>query len=222
MTVRDALDSLTETQQERLLARYLTSGCFTGAHFETLAAEPNTHYTLTAGDLLATSTLSVDVPARASVALLGPLAGDVSRLLARIHVDTDLGSLDEEGFERELGPSSAAQELWDLLRRNGKDANGDPLARWGIGATTASKIMARKRPHLIPIQDSVLDRVTQRGRRNGWRLWWEALQRRDPRDVDYVVRARRLREAVGRPDLSTLRVYDIVLWMHGKGESEAC
>jgi len=46
-----------------------------------------------------------------------------------------------------------------------------------------------------------------------WRLWWEAFNA----EGDYLEsRAAELRNEIGRPDLSTLRVFDVMLWMCGK------
>lgn len=75
--------------------------------------------------------------------------------------------------------------------------------------------MARKRPHLIPIEDSVVDRVVQMGRQDSWQLWWETFAEAG----DYLeTRAERLRESVNRSDLSTLRVFDVLLWSWGKSK----
>lgn len=85
--------------------------------------------------------------------------------------------------------------------------------RWGIGPTLASKLMVRKRPHLIPIEDSVVDRVIERGRGDSWRLWWEAFQT----EGDYLEKhATKLRVEIGRLELYILRVFDVMLWMWGK------
>lgn len=78
--------------------------------------------------------------------------------------------------------------------------------------------MARKRPHLIPIEDSVVDRVIKRGRGDSWRMWWEAFDA----EGDYLEeRATKLRGEIGRPYLSTLRVNDVMLWMRGQANPSA-
>lgn len=72
--------------------------------------------------------------------------------------------------------------------------------------------MARKRPHLIPIEDSVVNREIGLGSQNSWRVWWEEL-----RQDDYLVeRATEVREHVDHSKLSTLRTLDIVLWKSGE------
>ena len=78
--------------------------------------------------------------------------------------------------------------------------------------------MARKRPHLIPIEDSVVNWVIELGQGNSWRLWWDAFQA----EGDYLEeRATKLRAEIGRPELSTLRVFDVMLWMRGKANLSA-
>lgn len=81
-----------------------------------------------------------------------------------------------------------------------------------MGETVASKIMARKRPHLIPIDDSVVTRVIGRGRKSSWRMRWMEL-----REDSYLIdRAEEIRAHVDRRALSTLRALDFVLWRYGK------
>lgn len=212
MGILDAVHRVSEADGSAFLKEYYTDGYYTGSHFETIGAQAGTEDVFTAADLYSVSTLSVDVPAQAGIAILGTEASAFNGLLEQIP-NLAIGSLSEPEFEKHLGPESKAMELWDLLRRN---RPGD--SRWGLGPTTTSKIMARKRPHLIPIEDSVVDRVIERGRGDSWRLWWEALQD----EGDYLEeRATKLRAEIGRPELSTLRVFDVMLWMWGKANPSA-
>ena len=219
MSIHDALTTISIEKAKQFAEEYFALdprhpgvGCYTGAHFESLGEDQNLPNRITASDLLAVGTLSVTVPARASIGILGDLAEDVSALLAQIPADARLGDLKgKDAFNSLLGSASPSQALWDLLCRNAKNER-----RWGVGPTIASKILARKRPHLIPIEDSVVDRVINRGRQNSWRLWWEALAADDVLEK----RAREVREHIGRPQLSTLRTLDIVLWKSGQPSSE--
>lgn len=215
MSIRDAVTAISPENAKRYAEAYFAPdprfpgvGIFTGSHFESLGADQNLPNQITASDLLAVGTLSVNVPARANIALLGELAEEISGLLAQIPADMRIAALrDESSFNDHLGPDSLAHTLWDLLRRN---AEFD--SRWDVGPTIASKIMARKRPHLIPIEDSVVNRVIGRGKQNSWRLWWEALVA----DEYLEERASEVREHISRPQLSTLRTLDIVLWSSGR------
>ena len=82
-----------------------------------------------------------------------------------------------------------------------------------MGRTRVSKLMARKRPHLIPIEDSVVNRVIGTDAKDTWKEWWHALTT-DPEPLTSM--AGTVRDAAKIPELSTLRALDIVLWMKGK------
>nr|WP_276548735.1 DUF6308 family protein [Brachybacterium muris] len=184
------------------------TGTFTGSHFESFAGAPNPVNEVTAADLLAVQTLAVTVSSRAALGILETYAQRISELLSDIDPTLKLEEVRDEGdFETVLGKNSSAQALWDLLRRNNPEAK-----RWNLGATTASKIMARKRPHLIPIDDSVVTRVFGRGTASSWRMWRDELLA----DNYLIERADEIKEHVERTDLSTLRALDIVLWQYGK------
>lgn len=215
MTIQSAIEHIGIGEAKALAKTYFEEcssfpsiSTHTGAHFESLESDQNIPNQITASDLMAVQNLSVSIPARAAIGILEGHAEEISGLLEGICATTSLGDVsDEEEFDALLGVNSSAQRLWDLLRRNGKGNE-----RWGIGATTASKIMARKRPQLIPIEDSVVNRVIQKGTHSSWHLWWKALS------ADSVLKefAKEVREHVDRPDLSTLRTLDIVLWRWGK------
>jgi hypothetical protein len=210
MGILDAIQRVSDGDAVAFLTEYYVTRDYTGSHFETIGAKAGTENVFTAADLYSVSTLSVQVPPRAGIAILGEEAPEFNGLLKHVP-NVAIGSLSESEFEKHLGLESKAMELWDLLRRN---RPGD--SRWGLGPTTTSKILARKRPHLIPIEDSVVDRVVNRGRGDSWRLWWEAFQF----EGDYLEsRADNLRAEIGRPDLSTLRVFDVMLWMWGKANA---
>lgn len=222
MTINRAINEITDRQAEEYLQEYYgiptsknteTIGPYTGSYFEALDRDiwENHPNRITGSDLYALSTLQIAVPKAAGVGILGVEQKRISELLSDIP-DERVEDLSPGDYRKHLGRESSAQNLWNLLCRNNSGAK-----KWGIGPTTASKIMARKRPHLIPIQDSVVDAVIKRGRNNAWELWWNAF--RD--NPELVVRADKFRQYVDdpkvtRPQLSTLRIFDVVLWMHGR------
>lgn len=219
MTIKNALKTISRADAKRYIGEYFKTSClipespkYTGSHFETLGSQSNDPDVINASDLLAVQTLSVQVPARAAIGILGGQSGTITELLAALPNGKSLSSLSDEEFTRWLGEDSPGQQLWDLLRRNGNGADGKTLTRWGVGPTTASKILARKRPELIPVEDSVITRVTNRGKQSSWQMWWEEMR------TDSVLeeRAEEIREDTGHGELSTLRVLDIVLWMSGR------
>lgn len=207
-TILEAVRAIPEDEGIKLVEPYYDpQQPYTGAYFELIGSDDNPSERFTAADLYAVSMLAVQVPAKAGIGILLEQAELFDSLLSRVP-DVHIKDLSPEDFELHLGSDSVALELWDRLRRNGATEE-----RWKVGPTTASKIMARKRPHLIPIEDSVVDHVTQRGKRDSWEMWWQAFRE----DGDYLeTRAERLRQVVKRPSLSTLRVLDVLLWSWGK------
>lgn len=178
---------------------YLDTGCYTGAYFDSWApknreADINR---FTADDLVAITFLSVDVKASAARELLVTRAERFTELLDAVGPDRDL--VDEDAA---LTPDSPIWVLENELRGVAD-----------IGRTKATKLMARKRPRLVPIYDVVVGRVlnTHVVHRDPIR---EAL-RVDGGALD--TRLRLIRSKAGIPeDISALRVLDVISWMYGK------
>lgn len=170
---------------------------FTGSQFEVMVdSDPNT---ITANDIVAVSLLSVDVPARVSRWLLSPEGrGVVTRHLAAVPTDVDIWQ-DADLMER----GGHLWTLWNIL-----DRASWPGARQGngMGATTISKLLAAKRPRLVPITDYVVQ-DTLPPVKNYWADFFAALADEVVRDqVDVAT-------ATPRTGLSLLRRIDISLWM---------
>lgn len=175
---------------------------FTGALFQKIGGRGDAEEwknVARAEDALAVAALSVDIPAKAAFALLGDRSEEVTRLLTDIPVGVDLVEEDAD-----VSAESPASRLWYLLRKG-----------VGIGPTTTSKLMARKRPQLIPIYDSVVrDALGLKDSRGHWEGMQRALR---GNDKELHHRSVRLRADAGLDsDVSALRVIDVVLWMHGK------
>lgn len=135
-----------------LLSRYFHttlddgSPTYTGARFETFQGggdAPAVADTFTAADLVAVSLLSVDVPGAAALRILGDDADNLNRPLSRIPADREL----RDAADDEIGPSSPAEQLWAVVRSA------------GVGRVTTSKLLARKRPDLLPVIDTVVTEV---------------------------------------------------------------
>lgn len=152
------------------------------------------------------------MPIKAGIGLLGEFAGEIRECLKDIPNDRSLAELSDDEYRTILGEGSPAWRLWDIIRANGRE-------KWGVGSTRASKLMARKRPRLIPIEDSVVNRVIGFKGGDSWWLWREALTG----NKDKVERmAAVVRRAAGRHDLTTLRALDVALWMKGKRPEINC
>lgn len=177
------------------------SGGYTGRYFERLrdaagrAPSPNV---FEAVDLVAVTTLSVSVPPGSAAAILDERSGELSRLLAEIPVDLPLW----EALDEHLDETSPAHAAWTLLR--GLD---------GIEWVTAGKLLARKRPALLPVYDNVVKDLLERTAGGFWLGLRDLL--RD--DDDLRARLTEIRDDAGNADdISLLRVLDVVLWMSGK------
>jgi hypothetical protein len=204
--VEQVLEILADPRSVPDLRRYFSpdpapgSPAFSGRRFESLGRgcpQEDDRNRFTPADLLAVQCLSVTVPIEVALDLLeGGLGRQVSGLLSQVPADVGLGtgdarSLVEDGRE--------ADQAWHLL-----EAQDD------VGWVTAGKLLARKRPHLIPVWDHVVRCAL--GRPNGAWLWLENLLRAEEAAV-----LRRLedlhRQAELPPGISLLRVLDVVIWM---------
>ncbi|MDQ6739300.1 MAG: DUF6308 family protein, partial [Actinomycetota bacterium] len=188
----------------------ITGQTRTGSHFEAWGGGGDrtaVANTLTDQDIVAVSFLGMRIKGEAAYGLLETHKERITKLLSEIPADIDLASLSASDAQEFIASgTSAASRLWGVFR------NTDGV-KWGVGATKASKLLARKRPRLIPIYDSVIDRVTQLGRtpRTQWTDWHAALTQSDlPEQVEEIRRQSGIEEPI-----SELRVMDVVLWMHG-------
>ncbi|MFC8199884.1 DUF6308 family protein [Streptomyces sp. NPDC057298] len=179
---------------------------FTGSRFEYLAGggdHPAVANTVTADDLIAVQTLSVRVPVRAALDLLeGDLGAEVGRLLSRVPRDLDMA----EAGAADLADGSPAHAAWQLL-----------CDQPGIGWVTAGKLLARKRPRLLPVYDQVVRCVL--GRPASFWLDLHTALRLDDRALHHELTA--LRRSAGLPEtVSALRVCDVVLWMRHRTDHQ--
>ncbi|WP_063830700.1 DUF6308 family protein [Kitasatospora phosalacinea] len=181
---------------------------YTGARFEQLAGggdRPGTADRFTADDLIAVQTLSVTVPAPVALDLLeGPLGERLHTLLRAVPADLDL--VDADAGHISVG--SPAARAWELL----DDAPG-------VGWVLAGKLLARKRPRLLPVYDRVVRCAL--GRPSGF---WSALHAALRADGGAL--AHRLAElhwaAELPPAVSALRVCDVAVWTSHHADGHPC
>jgi hypothetical protein len=175
---------------------------YSGAMFETFDGggdAPPVADVFTAADLVAVTLLSVDVPGTAALRILGTSADDLTQLLERIPHDREL----YEASDAEIGPKSAAEELWRDIRRA------------GVGTVTTSKLLARKRPNLLPVIDTVVKETLQHPRKGSFWLTLRAELNADGgRLRDHLLAVRK--EAGLKASVSVIRCFDVVVWMIGK------
>src|SRR4051812_3670041 len=121
-----------DEEAPRLVATYFTpSERFAGSTFDTLPPNPRSEFA--PSDLLAAGLLDVPFLPRAVRALLQDRAQEFSELLEAVPANLDL-------WDAEVEDLQSAEILWHRL---------DELD--GVGPTRTSKLMARKRPRLIPV-----------------------------------------------------------------------
>lgn len=186
------------------LTRY--SG-YTGASFERYG-RPGRGIEITGDDLIAVTMLSMSVGRREKRGMtpsrllrMEEQSERIGDLLQWIPMDHDLCMVSEREYEQLFGAHGHVRRLFHLLANEME-----------LGNVAAHKILARKRPRLIPIRDSRAESVL--GRPTGWwQCWWEAMKLEE-----IVDRTDELRRKADCPQYSLLRTADIVVWM--KYESE--
>jgi hypothetical protein len=186
-------------QVRRDLQGYFGGGTepFTGRWFEEFAAigDPNR---FEASDVLAVAALSVEVPPEAAAAML---------------------ITDTERFNTLLRQIPREQNLWEVRRLDvnvgspADELHGELRTLRGIDWVVAGKLLAAKRPQLLPILDNVVNDFLQPPKE----LFWVTLH-------DELFDASR-RQAISEvcqvapPHVSLLRRIDVALWRAAKRES---
>lgn len=192
-------------------------GRYAGSTF--LDVVPNDPFTVGAADLWAVTTLSMDVPPAAGRALLGPgpLRDLVERGLRRLPEDATLSQATPQTL-------LLLEETYHAIRTQ------LPSPRAGARATNqwvmASKLMARKRPLLFPVRDSLVCAHLTAGAGLGGKPGQLGWFRRDMQVFAYLMvqdevryRLDTVRASISRSHptwslgSSDLRLLDSVLWM---------
>ena len=163
-------------------------------------------------DLIAVSMLSVHVPGRAALRYLERDAAQITALLRDIPTDCDLHA----ASAGHIDSTSPAWQLRELLRARPTRGREDSD---GAGPVATSKLLARKRPRLLPMYDSVVAR--ELGLRSADDHWAavRALLRENPARIETLRELHR--EADIPASVSLLRVLDVLLRMRGRRKAAA-
>jgi hypothetical protein len=190
---------LSQPNVNEQVTAYLAPGRYSGAMFDRLAdgRDPNR---FTERDFLAVSTLSVTVPPDVRNWLLTNKGAEYTFELLR---EIPCGATIADDTDH-LAKGTAAWELWYLLR-----------TAHNMGGTTISKLMAVKRPHLMPIHDSVVSAALKLRLRHSWSSWRDFMTKDWP---DQSVSLKKAVSAAGGDHLTALRVIDITVWMTAMSE----
>lgn len=222
MTVFGQLDVpdelLVPAYARRLLGDHLSRDehghLYSGAAFDTYPdpLPPSPQDVITDSDLIALSLLGVRVTGHEALAITRHRADEIHRLLGAIPAHV---RIEDDDADRLLHCDGPAWKLWTLLC-----GIHDRTKASRLGPVAAGKLMARKRPDLIPIADSRTAKAFHRPDPGADRRWWDAvraasLDRNEEADGttlwDYLAS---LRDVPGAAHLPTLRVLDILAWMH--------
>lgn len=201
----------------RLLRAYFTQRrargdlAYSGAHFERFAGggdRPEVANRFDTDDLVAVTMLSVSVAPHGAVDLLTDPVGRWQRLLSAIPGNA---RLEDSASDRLIAKGGPAWELWERpVNSTGKY----PTSPDGVGSVIAGKLMARKRPHLIPVYDRRVKALFQRPAVD--HTFWASLAgalRADGGTLSEQLALLRTRAGIGE-DIGILRVLDVVAWMH--------
>lgn len=223
---KDNRDRAVEYLEQYFSCNEAGSPNFTGSLFERGTTKSDK---ITAEDLLALSLLDVPVPGYQVAHFLSPSdtaekvdldevatrnftahqlpyhLGQITKILSTIPTDVALSSK-KAG---DLMP--AGEQLWVALRRK------------GFGSSRVSKLMARKRPKLFPIIDSVVAEQLDTDSlgfyanlRTVLRAENKALNKH-LKDIRAAAAGRSGNDHIA--DLSPIRVFDIVVWMSGRKQA---
>jgi hypothetical protein len=122
--------------------------------------------------------------------------------------DARLENSGSDAFMEEGGP---AWELWERLASSSKQYPSKPD---GSGPVVAGKLLARKRLHLIPINDIRIKQLFERLKvdHSFWGALAAALRADNGAFRDQLVC---LRDKAGIGEgIGALRVFDVIAWMH--------
>jgi hypothetical protein len=170
----------------KAVATYFTAQAFAGMTFSSLGRNPPDE--ITTDDLLAVTLLDITWRPHVVRTLLGSQQQGISGLLAAVPSDLDLWDASNEVSKR-------IDVLWDAL-----------VAIEGVGTASATKLLARKRPRLCPISDSVVIKAVGVPHRT-WDVLRYLLQ-----DPAARTQLEALRPAAAA-QASLLRILDVILWI---------
>jgi len=209
-----------------LLAKYFQREgggyVYSGAAFDTYPVRPaavigsrgDTGNTITDSDLVALSLLGIRVTGYEALVIRQHQAREIGNLLRSIPADA---RIDDEGSDALLVRGGPAWTLWELLYQI-KDRTKE--ARFG--AVAAGKLLARKRPGLIPIEDRLIASVFRRQAPDRDQNWWDdvrsaALAAQPAANGTTLWRyLADIRHEASVDHLQILRVLDIIGWMHAR------
>lgn len=176
---------------------------YTGSRFERLGGggdRPAIADEFTAEDLAALPLLSVTLKGDAVLEVLETRRARLRDLLRQVPTDLELVDVDPQDIDPDWAPWRLEVELRSVD---------------GIGSTKASKFLARKRPRLVPVYDTLVADLLQP--QGGFWASVNAALRADNRALYKHLLSLRDESGIGH-DISPLRVFDVVAWRTRKDQ----
>lgn len=194
-----------------LVQRYLAAGAagrarYSGAYFERIGGggdRPEVSCKFTAEDLLAVTMLSVRIEGYHALEILHYRARELNELLSQIPPGI---ALQDRGAAAHIARGGPAWRLWAAICDIEPRPEGNR-----IGPVAAGKLLARKRPRLLPVYDSRIKKVLSRPRTDN--QWWHDLHEQLVNDPGLVQELESVRARAGASHMSLLRVFDVMCWM---------
>jgi Family of unknown function (DUF6308) len=171
---------------------------FAGESFVTLGYDSVNPYRIEVSDLLAVTFLDVTVRPGAVRSIVGSDANDLSKLLRKVPISVNLW----EASPRDMAD---ARVLFERLR----------AYKW-VKDVTAGKILARKRPALIPVVDRTVEKAIYAPPGRYWEAFRVALT-----DSNRRGRVDALPPSTLDTRIPLLRVLDAAIWMEFSGGTNA-
>lgn len=199
-----------ENTPQKLAAFYNPEKNFAGATFAGL--EPNAPDRITATDLLAITTLSVDIPVRAVRRFLQDPAAEQA-------LTEKLQALPAKPLELTTASDfELMEDFYGLAKNFLARADTTTSNPW----VTASKLVARKRADLFPVRDSVVcDYLEIRQLRDCTKDWFVFRTLMNTQSIQEELKKlpKKIKEAAGSSpvelDQEPLRLLDAALWRYG-------
>lgn len=199
------LNPANEVQLLDYLKTYSEGGAYTGAYFHELThAGPSYPDRFDISDVASLSLLSVTLNGEMAHELTkkDKESDELARVLA-LEPDRDLGELTVDQVKN-LNSAEGLNPAWNTIREIR-----------GVGPTRTAKLLARKRPRLIPIWDSVIARVLDLPTTQSYWIHFHTALTLDDSSLDKKLSELAQKAGVGER-YSRIRVLDILTWMYGK------
>jgi len=179
---------------------------FSGSLFDSFGGggdRPEVENQITSEDLLAVAAVNAAMPAAVTNQLLSePVSGRLTAWLRQLATDIDLWDAEDEVL-------TVAAEAFQQIRSIHPIVSG-----YGEGWAAANKLLARKRPRLIPLYDAKVQRVANLA---DGASWWLSLRHAlqvdgEDNEIRYRVCAAMREADIGY--VSVLRGLDVILWSY--------